>query len=149
MKRADRAAERFDADYNCAQAVLWSFADALGLDPDAALRIASGFGGGIARRQEICGAVSGGIMALGLRFGRGEAGDLEANDEVQLKTVDFIRRFESRHGSVICGQLLEGCDLSTEEGRQACAELGLHERICTPCVRSAVAIVEEMLAEAP
>jgi len=70
--RSDRATEMFLSGYNCAQSVLWSFSDEVRLDPDTALRIACGFGAGMARRQEVCGAVTGGIMVLGLRLGRGE-----------------------------------------------------------------------------
>ena len=70
--RNDIALEKFLAGYNCAQAVLFSFCDDLGFDKDAALRLACGFGAGMARKQEVCGAVTGGILAIGLKHGRGE-----------------------------------------------------------------------------
>jgi C_GCAxxG_C_C family probable redox protein len=149
MSRADRAAALFSEEYNCAQSVFWSFADALGLDPDTALRIASGFGGGVARRQEICGAVAGGVMVLGLRCGRGESEAPEANDAARARIEDFLSRFEARHGSILCRDLLEGCDIGTEAGREAFEARGLHERTCTPCVRSAVEIVAELLDGMP
>jgi hypothetical protein len=73
--RKDVAVEKFLAGYNCAQAVLYAFCDDLCLDKDAALKLACGLGAGMARRQEVCGAISGGIIALGLKHGRGEGQD--------------------------------------------------------------------------
>jgi C_GCAxxG_C_C family probable redox protein len=65
--RSQKAVEKFLSGYNCAQSVLYSFCDDLRFDGDAALRLACGFGAGMGRKQEVCGAVSGGIIAIGLR----------------------------------------------------------------------------------
>lgn len=70
--RSDIALQKSLAGYNCAQAVLFSFCDDLGFDQDTALRLACGFGAGMARKQEVCGAVAGGILAIGFKHGRGE-----------------------------------------------------------------------------
>lgn len=79
--RRDVAVQKLLAGYNCAQAVLYAFCEDLGFDRDAALRLACGFGAGMARKQEVCGAVSGGIITLGLRHGRGEGQQaFKAND---------------------------------------------------------------------
>ena len=64
------AEEMFRSGYVCSQAVFATFSEMLGLDKETALKIANGFGGGIARKQEICGAVSGAIMAIGLKYGK-------------------------------------------------------------------------------
>ena len=72
--------------------MLWSFAEELGLDPETALKIACGFGAGLARRQEVCGAVSGGIMALGLRHGRGEGQDRAATEETYARTQELLQK---------------------------------------------------------
>ena len=70
--KSDVAVEKFLAGYNCAQAVLFSFCDDLVFDKNTALKLACGFGAGMGRRQEVCGAIIGGIIALGLKHGRGE-----------------------------------------------------------------------------
>ncbi|NTU86942.1 MAG: C_GCAxxG_C_C family protein, partial [Chlorobiaceae bacterium] len=67
MTRSERAVSIFSEGYNCAQSVLFSFSDDLGIAGDTALKIASGFGGGIGRMQEVCGAVTGGVMVIGAR----------------------------------------------------------------------------------
>jgi C_GCAxxG_C_C family probable redox protein len=142
--RTDRAAERFLSGCNCAQSVLWAWADTAGLDPEKALKIACGFGAGIARRQEICGAVAGGIMVIGLLYGRGEDHDRAATDATYARTHELIRRFEERHGTCQCRGILEGVDLATDEGRRAFRELDLLNRKCLPAVQSVVAILEEI-----
>lgn len=147
--RSEAATEKFLLGYNCAQSVLWSFSEDIGLAPDTALRIACGFGAGMARRQEVCGAVTGGIMVLGLRHGRGERQDRAATEETYARTQELIRRFEARHDTCNCRQLLEGCDLATEEGRQAFKERDLLNRTCKVCVQTVVAILEEMTKEMP
>jgi len=145
----DKATEKFLSGYNCAQAVLWSFGDELGLDPDTALKIACGFGAGMARRQETCGAVTGGIMVIGLRFGRGEGQDRTATGETYAKTEELMRGFETMHGTCNCRQLLEGCDIATEEGRKVFAERDLLNRTCKPCLQTVVSILEGMVKDEP
>jgi C_GCAxxG_C_C family probable redox protein len=83
--RSDVSVEKFLAGYNCAQAVLYSFCDDLGLDKNAALKLACGFGAGMARKQEVCGAITGGIITLGLKHGRGEGQDRTATEETYRK----------------------------------------------------------------
>lgn len=147
--RSDMAAEKFLSGYNCAQSVLWSFAEDLRLHPETALKIACGFGAGMARRQEVCGAVTGGIMVLGLRHGRGQMEDRTATEATYTQTQELIRRFEARHGTCNCRQPLEGCDLATEEGRRIFKERDLLNRTCKACVRAVVTILDDMAKGMP
>jgi len=142
--RTEAAAEKFRAGYNCAQSVLWPFSNELGLEADTALKIACGLGAGMGRRQDVCGAVTGGILVLGLRHGRGEWQDRSATEATYEKTRELMRRFEARYGTVKCRDLLGGCDLTTEEGRRLVKERGLHDRVCRTCVQTVVAILEEL-----
>ena len=87
---SERAAVIFVSGYNCAQGVIWSFCDDIGLEADTALRIACGFGGGVAKRQEVCGAVTGGIMVLGMMLGEGDQQDRSATEETYAKSAEFI-----------------------------------------------------------
>lgn len=141
--KSDNATEKFLEGYNCAQSVLWAFAKDLHLDPETALKIACGFGAGMARRQEVCGAVTGGIMVLGLRHGRGEKQDRTATEETYAMTEKLMSRFEAKHGSCICRNLLDGCDLTTEEGRKTFKERDLLNTTCKACVQTIVSILEE------
>lgn len=135
------ATKYFDEGCNCAQAVLAGFASRLGLDEETALKLASSFGGGVARRGQICGAVSGGLMALGMGIGDPSPAGKDAN---YARTGEFLRRFEALHQSILCRDLT-GCDLTTPEGRQLASERDIHHTICTSLVRSAAQITAEML----
>ncbi len=143
--RSDIAVETFLAGYNCAQAVLSAFSDELGLDPDTALRLATGFGAGMARLQGVCGAVSGGIIAIGLRHGRGEGQDRTPTEETYQKARELMAQFESRHGTLICRELLGGCDLNTDEGQRSFRESGLMHTVCAGCVRTVADALETIL----
>src|SRR5512143_2750203 len=112
------ANEHFAKGLNCSQAVFAAFAAQLGLSEEVALRIASPFGGGIARRGQTCGALTGALMAFGLKYGNDSP---EAKEETYRIAEQFIRRFEETHGGILCRELL-GYDVSTQEGLQAARE---------------------------
>ncbi|HUU05411.1 MAG TPA: C-GCAxxG-C-C family protein [Patescibacteria group bacterium] len=146
MKSKDEeAVNMMAADYNCAQSVLSVFCEDLNFDKDAALKLATGFGAGMARRQEVCGAVSGGIMAIGLKFGRGLADERAAAENTYLLVGEFMKRFTDKYGSCLCRVLLDGCDLMTETGRIFYKENDLSGKICRPCVADAVGFLEDLL----
>ncbi len=147
MKKHPEAAEaKFVEGYNCAQSVLFSFCDELGLDVDNAFMLSCGFGGGMGRMGEVCGAVSGGIMALGLKFGRREKDERAQTDIAYLKIREFMNRFSAKHGSCLCRELLSGCDLSTPDGQAYFKNNECFNLVCRPCVRDAAAMVEDMIA---
>jgi len=131
------AAEKFLSGYNCAQAVLHSLCETMDFDKDSALRIACGFGAGFGRQQEVCGAVSGGVMAIGLKYGRGEAEDKSRTEDCYQRTRQFLAAFKQRHGSIRCRELI-GCDLLTPEGQQSFKDRNLLRETCARCVQSAV-----------
>ncbi|MBN2117988.1 MAG: C_GCAxxG_C_C family protein [Anaerolineales bacterium] len=145
MTKSERAISKFKGGYNCAQSVFFAFLEDLEIGQDTALKVASGFGGGIGRRGEVCGAVTGGIMALGAKHGRGEKEDPTAADVTYAKTREFMAQFARKHGSCLCRELLNGCDLATEEGQAAFREKDLKNKVCIPCVQSAVEMVEKMM----
>ena len=139
------ATEKFLDGYNCAQAVLYSFCEDLGFDKNTALKLACGFGAGMAREQEVCGAITGGIIALGLQHGRGEAQDSTPTEETYRKVRELMSQFESKHGSCICRNLLNGCDLQTPAGQQYFKENDLLNKTCKNCVQTVVKALEEIL----
>jgi C_GCAxxG_C_C family probable redox protein len=145
--RAEIAASKFLEGYNCAQSVVYSFADDLHLDRDTALKIACGFGAGMGRTQTVCGAVTGGIVVLGSKYGRGEKDEKAVTELTYQKVRDLIEQFTEKQGALTCRDLLGGCDLRSEEGQQHFGENDLLNKVCTPCVRSAVEILEDIMAE--
>lgn len=112
MDKKEEALNIFNNGFNCSQAVLSVFCEDLGLDKNIALKISTGFGGGL-RKGEVCGAVSGAIMSLGLKSGHFIEGDTESKSKSYALTKEFIRRFEEKNESIICKNLL-GYDLSKE-----------------------------------
>ena len=146
---SDKATEKFLSGYNCAQAVVWPFCDEINLDSFTARNIACGFGAGIAKRQETCGAVSGGIMVLGMLLGTRGAHDRSVTEETYAKADEFMSGFEAIHGSCNCLQLLDGYDLNTNEGRKTIEDLDLRNVTCKRCVQTAVEILEEMIIDMP
>ena len=142
--RSEIATTRFLSGYNCAQAVLDAFRDETGLDEDLALKIATGLGAGMGRKQEVCGAVTGGILVLGLRHGRGTTDDHSATERTYLRTRELMDRFAAKHGSCLCRQLLQGYDLATEEGLQRAKADDILNKVCRPCVQTVVEILEQL-----
>ncbi len=100
------ARSRFLSGYNCTQSVLGLFCEELGLDIETALRIASPFGGGFGRQREVCGAVSGMCMALGLAAGHGLPKDREEKAALYAAVQTLCVRFRERNGSIVCREML-------------------------------------------
>ncbi|BCS99178.1 hypothetical protein DSLASN_48100 [Desulfoluna limicola] len=143
--RTDIAVQKFLDGYNCSQAVFFSFCDDLEIEKNLALKLASGFGAGMGRKQEICGAVSGGILVIGTAYGRGEHEDRSAMELSYKKTQILMDRFTAKHGTLSCRDLLNQCELTTKEGQLYFKENDLLRKKCIPCVKSVVETVEELL----
>jgi C_GCAxxG_C_C family probable redox protein len=133
VTKIDNALNAFESGFSCAQAVLTAFAQDAGLPADVTNRLACAFGGGIARRGLTCGAVSGALMVIGLKYGNTKAEDKEAKNLTYIKVNEFCRLFIERHGSLNCGELL-GCDIGTEEGMKYFREQGLAKSMCNKYV---------------
>jgi C_GCAxxG_C_C family probable redox protein len=143
-EKSSKAVEKFMGGYNCAQSVVYPFSEETGISDDMALKISCGLGGGMGRNQEVCGAVTGGILVLGLRHGRGINEEKSATTVTYQKTREFMSRFAERNGSYICRELLDDCVLTTEAGQQEFKDRDMKNRICKVCVQSAVEILEEI-----
>ena len=147
MTKSEKAVSKFIENYNCAQSALFSFCDDLKIEKDKALKLACGFGAGMGRKEEVCGAVTGGIIVIGAKYGRGENDNRTATEETYAKTREFMDQFAGRHGTFICRKLLNGCDLTTEEGQKHFNENDLLNKTCKPCVQSAVEILESIILD--
>lgn len=133
----------FSQGINCCMQVLGELGPKLGLDQETAYKLSAAFGGGLEQGGP-CGAVCGGLMALGLACGNSAPGDLAAKGRFMEQKRDFEERFQERFAGLSCPEVL-GCDKRTPEGRLKIAQEGLTWKICAPAVCAAVEIVEEML----
>ena len=143
MTHVDKALELFSQKYHCSQAVLAAFAEELGITREQALKLGGCFGGGMCK-GEVCGACTGALMVLGLKYGQCEIGDTESKAKTSEVTVKFLEAFRSENGSYMCRELL-GCDLSTPEGKAHAAENNLFTEFCPKMVASAVMLAEQLL----
>jgi C_GCAxxG_C_C family probable redox protein len=146
MKKSveDKAIESFRAGLNCAQAVVTSFSDELSFDKDIAERISCGFGGGMGRLGETCGAVTGSYMALGI-FNCKDFNDNASRKEATYAMVqEFSRKFKQINGTTDCRSLLK-CDLGTEEGHRFAKENNLFGTVCEKCIKDSIKIVNQLI----
>ena len=144
MQKESESASLHQKGCNCAQAVLAVFSADLGLDRETAIRVATGFGGGMGRLGNTCGAVTGAFMVLGLARGMRRAEDAAAKESTYALVREFAEKFREKHAALDCRELL-GVDIGTAEGRQAAKERGLFTTLCNDLIRDAVMIVEKML----
>lgn len=135
----NQATELFKSGYNCSQAVLGAFSEKYGLDNKTALKIAVGLGSG-ARDAELCGAVSGAILVIGLKYGTINSTE---KDACNLKVEEFIKYFKKRNKSIVCRQLL-GCDITTTNGKEKALTENYFTTVCLDMVVSAVEILQQM-----
>ena len=146
MQRKDKALQLFSNRHNCSQAVFAAFRQADVLDEASALRLATMFGGGLAGAGGgMCGAVSGALMALSMRFGLGGIGELANKSKTYELGRQFIAEFEKRMGSCRCESIL-GLNIGEPENLQKARELKLFETVCVDAVAAASDILEEMLS---
>ncbi|MBQ2665284.1 C-GCAxxG-C-C family protein [Methanobrevibacter sp.] len=136
MNSIEEAVQLFESGYMCSQAVFAAFSEDLGLSKEQALKIGACFGSGM-RKAEVCGACTGALMVLGLKYGESK----QKSDEVCDK---FMDEFKKENGSYICRDLLE-CDISTEEGVKYAKDNNLFKEFCPKMVESASRIVDEMI----
>jgi C_GCAxxG_C_C family probable redox protein len=144
MEPEQKAIRYHDAGCNCAQAVFASFADQFGIPLPQALKLAAAFGGGMGRQGEVCGAVTGALIVLGLTYGASTPTDRESKLLAYRKTSEFMEEFRRRNGEIRCRALL-GVDISTEAGWQQARETERFKIVCTPLIESAVTILREMI----
>ena len=107
MTKGEIAKNNFLKGYNCCQSVLLAFCEDLGIDEKTALMLSSPFGGGMGRLREVCGAVSGMFMVLGLAKGYCDPTDKSAKTRVYSEVQQLADRFEKANGSIICRELLQ------------------------------------------
>ncbi len=142
--KIDEALACFEGGCNCCQAILSIYGPDFGLSRDLALHQGTGFGGGIARHGDLCGAVNGAIMVMGLKYGMQNESDDSARERTYEFVSKFIKEFRKRHDSIQCRDLL-GCDIGRSEGMATAKEKGLFKTLCPEYVRGAAEILEALI----
>jgi len=143
MDKVSKAVELFNQGkgFNCAQAVFSVYSDEFGIDKETALKTAHGFGAGMGRLQEVCGAVTGAFMVLSLKYGSAVAGDAAAKEKIYGLVREFAKRFEARNKTTVCRDLL-GVDLINGDKAINAAKV---KAVCPKAVKDAVEILEEVI----
>ncbi len=139
--KVKEAMECFGNGFNCSQAIVSTYCEELGLDKKTALQMASGFGAGMGRRQETCGAVTGAYLLIGLKYGNSTETDNPAKEKTYACVQEFTRLFEERNNSVNCRTLL-GVDLINDDSQIVAKQW---KTLCPKLVRDAAEIVECIL----
>ena len=146
MTKREKAQSLFMNGYNCAQAVFGAFCDETGLDEETALRLSSAFGGGMGRMREVCGAVSGMFMALGMLEGYSEAGDDKIKMELYQKVQNLAQSFRDENGSIICREMMALPDIPSDPTpEKRTPEYYGHRKSCIKAVGDAAEILEKHL----
>jgi C_GCAxxG_C_C family probable redox protein len=145
MTKEDKARNYFRNKFNCSQSVFTVFGTDYGLSENDCLKIGCAFGAGMGRQQLTCGAVTGAIMALGLKYGKATGDPEEKKQETYKKTREFFAEFSKLHKSTSCKELLKGLDINDPVDHQKIVDLGLFETDCADYVADAVLIIEKLM----
>jgi len=143
MSNAEKAKGIYTEGFSCAPAVVAAYCEQFGLERDKALKIATGFGGGMHLGQT-CGAVTGAIMVIGLKYGKTKADDNKAKEKTFELSKRLADKFRARYGSIECKALL-GCDITTPEGLKEAKDKKLFTTICAEYVATAAEMLDELL----
>lgn len=141
-----QAVEFFESGYNCSQAVLMAYAQNYDVELVTASKIATSFGGGMGRLREVCGAVSGMFMVLGLEYSFTDTKDKDAKNQNYKAVQDCANEFKSVMGSYICADLLNLNHVPQPPISSERNEVYYKTRPCTRCVALAAEIVGRKIA---
>lgn len=140
----ERIRQEFIKGYDCSQVVLREYAGKLNITEDEANRISACFGGGM-MMGETCGAVTGALMAIGLKYGHSDIDNLMEQKEIMMeKSAQFREKFIEEYGTVICRPML-GYDVSRPEELEEALNSGRMLDFCPKVVEKAIKILEEIL----
>ncbi|TXT61015.1 MAG: hypothetical protein BAJALOKI3v1_830005 [Promethearchaeota archaeon] len=144
MSEVEKAVYLYKKGFRPAQAIVSVYGVRYGMDRDAVLKLAAPFGDGVRSTGNVCGAVIGAIMVLGLKYGNSKPSEYSKKENIDEIVNDFIEKFESMNESIKCDELI-GCNLSTEEGKNKATQENLLMNKCPKFVNDAAKILEEML----
>ena len=135
MSKVEKAEELFKSGMNCSQSVFCAFAEDFGMDLETAAKVSSGLGGGVGRMREVCGAVTGATLVIGMKLGPDKAA-------VYPAVQDFMAKFKAECGSVVCRELLAGTGATQGGKADARTSEYYRKRPCVELVKLAVSLLE-------
>ncbi|HNX17422.1 MAG TPA: C-GCAxxG-C-C family protein [Methanoregula sp.] len=144
LTRADDAAACFSGGFSCSQAVCAAFAEDFNIDRETALRLSCGLGGGMGHSGNTCGAITGALMVIGMKYGRTKAEDTAAKEKTYALVNEFITEFLRRNHSLNCTELI-GHNLSDPKELAFARENHLFRTKCSKFVYDAGEILEKIL----
>jgi C_GCAxxG_C_C family probable redox protein len=145
MQRKEKAVELFKQKFNCSQAIFTAYRQADVLEEKDALKLATIFGAGVAGSgSELCGAVTGALLAISMRYGRDDIHSIEAKMQTYELGRRFMADFKSCMGSSACESIL-GMNIGIPENLQKARDLKLFEIRCVDAVKAASDILEKLL----
>lgn len=139
-ERSEKAIELFKEGFNCSQAVVGAFAKDIGLDEKTAMKVASGFGGGVGRTGEICGALSGVSIVAGMLYGATQGRDARSKAHTYEEIQRVLKAFKEKYCFVTCRELKNSPE-NTE------SESVYKKRPCISIVEDAVLMAEKVMFE--
>ncbi len=142
INKPEFAKKRFLKSMNCSQAVLETYAQTIGISVEQARRVAAAFAGGMGIGSE-CGAVTGALMVIGMKYGKTSDSDSRADGETFKRVAELIKEFKAKHKHIGCSELL-GTDMGTPEGVKKAADSGYFTSRCPEYVKSAIEILEKI-----
>ena len=142
MDHEEKAAELFEAGYNCSQSVAGAFAEELGFSEKQIMTVIAGLGGGVGRMREVCGAVSGMAVVLSMKEGGYDVNDQEGKHKLYGDIQAVADRFKEENGAIRCSELL---GIERDGSMPSKRDAAFHKRPCKEYVRCAAKILEEYL----
>lgn len=136
MNKIDTALKKFNNGYNCCQSILTAYKNYLDISEKQAIKISSGFGGGM-QKGEVCGAVTGAIMIIGLHYNN-------KTDLVKNKVKQFLDTYEKQQGSVLCKDIL-AYDISNENDYKIIKQKNLFKTKCPQAIKNSILVLETVL----
>lgn len=147
MTHSEKAAELFMQGYNCAQAVAVAFCDVTGLEPEFTAKISSGFGGGMGRLREVCGAVSGMFMVLSHLYGYDDPNADKEKKQLYARVQELGNKFRDINGSIICRELLDNPPTDPNPSPRTAEYYA--QRPCVRMVMTAADLMDEFIENNP
>lgn len=143
MTKGETAVNYFKQGLNCAQSVVAAFSEEMNLSEDTAIQLATGFGAGMGRMREVCGAVSGMTFVISALYN-------EDKGSVYKRVQDVANEFKDKNGSIVCRELLglsiKGADSPVPEKR---TEQYYKKRPCVELVEMATNTLEKYIKNNP
>lgn len=138
-----KAIYSFRGGKNCAQSVLSTYAERFKIETELAISLTSGFGAGMGRLQETCGAVTGAFMVIGLHNSKMHRDNSSLKEASMLMIQEFTQKFVEKNGTINCKSLIK-CDLNTDEGQKYFADNKIADTICSKCISDSIRIINEL-----